>query len=111
MQTTYRSVGDGYCRWLEYKRTTRVFGISFSYWSAVPADHWDEWLHAGITAMRRNRYVCSYDYNLKEFVEKYPDIEDWLNARVITIQEKMNKIETERQERMRNNSGIINYRK
>lgn len=106
MKTEYRSVGDGYCRWLEYRKTIRVLWIKITYWVRVPSDHWDEWMHEGISCLDHNRFVNSYDYDLSWFVDKYPSITDWLIERNATINRKWQAIENKKQIRLNKNSGV-----
>lgn len=107
--TVYRSVGDGYCRWLQYRKYINFYFFKVYYWENVPSDHWDEWMHKGISGLKKDLYVCSYNFDLDIFVKMFPNINTWLMLRADNLRAKRQILNKKCSEREAVNSGITKY--
>lgn len=77
MSVNYREIYNVHCGTiLQYKKVWKLFWfIPITIWLNVPYPNgfdfeWSEYKH----------YVTSHSLNIKEFVQQYPTIKDWLNS-------------------------------
>lgn len=102
-KTEYRIVNnDGYRSYLEYKSVRKIkifFGLfgekELVSWHLVPKPyHHDIFGRRGDSLYNYQNYVNNYDFNLKNFVEKWPDI----SAYLLYFEQEQKKLEAKSKE-------------
>lgn len=99
--TEYRTYNDGYCDWLQYRKSV-FFGL-FKVWRYVPYPHKRMSTGEEGDMMGWDNHVCSYTYGCKKFVSDYPNIEDWwpeYNKRMKSLRERYAESEKTRRDKM-----------
>lgn len=100
--TEYRTIYDGYCEWLQYKKIKIsgwwIFKRPKVVWKYVRTDYydyfdeqWEKWeMKYGYSSGLRdyNRYVNSYNTDLNRFVKQYKVVEVYLDERNRKVCEK-----------------------
>ena len=77
-KTIYRTISDGYAEHLQYLRETKVlFFIPKKKWCYVWWPYYDRIRGRSLDFSGYDTLVCSYNNNLKNFPQKWPDINEY----------------------------------
>jgi len=77
-ETKYRTISDGYKEYLQYERKTHFLFIFTVYkWTYIWRPYYDQIWGRSLDTTCSDTYICSYNTYFKDFIEKYPHIEDY----------------------------------
>ena len=106
--TEYRTINDGYWDFLQYKITKKNFwGKTVEKWLDIRDARFSR-IYMLEDFFGFDRYVCSYNHNLTQWIKQYPDVNMWFVERERLIQENSKK-RYELSKRIEDNKGKINY--
>lgn len=107
-KTEYRTENDGHWDYLQYKVIKKNFwGKKYERWEYILDAKFDV-LGNLMDYFEWNRLINSGNYNLKEWVKQFPDINMWIEKRNKMIEEQTSKKEA-REKQKQENKGKIKY--
>lgn len=97
--TKYRTLDDGYFNYLQYEKNGK--------WERIPKPYYSRW--GGTSPYSSDMHVCDlHDDRISDFIENWPDIEDYLTYCSDEIKRKKHKVDLEI-EKQEARKGTVKY--
>ncbi len=75
--TKYRKENDGYVDFLQYEKETNFLFFTFKTWKYVWRPYYCSSFGRSMDTTGYDTYVCRYNNNLEDFVQKWKNIDDY----------------------------------
>lgn len=106
MKTKYRIVSNGYQQYLEYLKITKGFFLDSEKWCRVWKPHYDEIFGRDYACLDWYLYVEGSEYELKDFTEKWPNIDEYFKYAEIEQAKLEEEVKKKREERKRRSKEV-----
>lgn len=107
--TKYRTVSNGYAKYLQYLYEYKyLFCFTREKWCYVWKPYYNRVYGRSLDICGYNTYVCSYSHDLKEFSNKWPDINkyfEWAEKEQKRLESDVEKFHNE----VNNKRGQVDY--